>query len=171
MKCLRHYQCDTISTHIAWDVRLEKWRWSVLTRNWEFWAAILHYGNKRGLGIHSRGQHRPQKAVCSTEWREEKVPWKQERATSSSCYPGKQDAKLCTLTDSGESFILSIWTLIFIKVTVFCLDSDCFSLKWWNHSGISQQFCVTFVHQESHVLLHTPCFVVIVCRFIIPLNR
>lgn len=120
---------------------------SSLTRNGEFWAAILRHGNKRGLGIHSRGQHRPQEAVCNMEWSGEKGPCQQERATRSSCYPGEQDAQLCTLTDSGGFFILSKWTLIFIKATALCLDSDCLSVKWWNHSDSSQLFCLMFVHQ------------------------
>lgn len=71
---------------------------------------------------------------------------------------------MCTFADFGEFFVFSNCTLLFIKITSFCLGSGIVSffykIKWWNCNGISQcMSSIRFVQQKmlkNHVVLHSP---------------
>lgn len=102
------------------------------------WGCMQHCVERRGNALGTgKGYH------CQLLW------W---------CY-------VCTFADFGEFFILSNCTLIFIKMTSFCLDRALllffffYKIKWWSRNGISQcilhKVCVPEDVKESHVVLHS----------------
>lgn len=66
--------------------------------------------------------------------------------------PNRKLSSLCTLADSGEFFILSNRTLIFIKVTGFFLESSTVSLSIKESGRITvvfpNLFHIMFVHHK-----------------------